>query len=167
MLKIIEVIEDANRKDCSLPALALALTLPDICSQIEYPHETNVGHRYRLWYEKHVHKNESFHHLQNTYYARFHQEESLLESFSGHACYKLRCLLLHQGDSALSGEVKYDDLYFHIDSETEVKLREEKPKEDHIKINSKLLSEYLCKHAKEYYENHPNKELFRKQMTHS
>ena len=42
MLKIIEVIEDANSKNCSLPALALALTLPDICSQIEYPNETNV-----------------------------------------------------------------------------------------------------------------------------
>lgn len=54
MLKIIEVIEDANSKNCSLPALALALTLPDICSQIEYPNETNVGYRYREWYNHHV-----------------------------------------------------------------------------------------------------------------
>ncbi|MBO0475732.1 hypothetical protein DOK76_01540 [Vagococcus sp. DIV0080] len=166
MLKIIEVIEDANRKDCSLPALALALTLPDICSQIEYPHETNVGYRYRQWYKNHVHTHEEYHELQNTYYARVHSEENMLAHFNGHACYKLRCLLLHQGDSALQGEVLYEDLYFHIDS-TQDPNDYLGFKDGHISVNSKLLSEYLCKYAKEYYNSHPNKDLFQKQVSHA
>ncbi|MCM2139091.1 hypothetical protein [Vagococcus fluvialis] len=166
MLKIIEVIEDANSKNCSLPALALALTLPDICSQVEYPNETNVGYRYREWYNHHVHRHEEFHFLQNTYYAKQHNEENALSKFSGYACYKLRCLLLHQGDFAMQGEVKYDDLYFHIDSSHDLEAMDA-VSDDHISINSKLLSEYLCKHARAYYEKHPDKELFKKEMSHS
>lgn len=166
MLKIIEIIEDANSKNCPLPALALALTLPDICSQIEYPNETNVGYRYRQWYNNHIHKREEFHHLQNTYYAKVHGEENVLAHFNGYVCYKLRCLLLHQGDSALYGEVKYDDLYFHIDSSEDASGLEG-AEDHHISVNSKLLSEYLCKHAKDYYERHPNKELFKKQLSHN
>ena len=37
MLEKIEAIEKALDNKSFLPALALALTLPDICGQIEYP----------------------------------------------------------------------------------------------------------------------------------
>ena len=37
MIKKIEAIEEAIKYKCYLPALSLALTIPDICGQIEYP----------------------------------------------------------------------------------------------------------------------------------
>ena len=37
VLEKINAIRVALEKECYLPALALALTLPDICGQIEYP----------------------------------------------------------------------------------------------------------------------------------
>ena len=174
MLKIIEVIQDANAKNCPLPALALALTLPDICSQIEYPDEKNVGYRYRNWYNSHVHKHEEFHCTLNKHAAPVdsacHSMEEMLHKFNGYACYKLRCLLLHQGDAAMSGEIKYDNLYFHIhDGEAS---QPDRPADqtgrpiEHISINSKLLCDYLCLYAKKYYNEHTDKELFTKKLVH-
>ena len=37
MINKIESIEKAIKYKCYLPALSLALTIPDICGQIEYP----------------------------------------------------------------------------------------------------------------------------------
>lgn len=37
MIDKIAAIRKAVESECYLPALALALTLPDICGQIEYP----------------------------------------------------------------------------------------------------------------------------------
>lgn len=36
MINKIEAIEEAVKHKCYLPALSLALTIPDICGQIEY-----------------------------------------------------------------------------------------------------------------------------------
>ncbi len=36
MDKIVDAIEDAIKKRCFLPALALSLVIPDICSQYDY-----------------------------------------------------------------------------------------------------------------------------------
>ncbi len=175
MLKIIEVIQDANAKNCPLPALALALTLPDICSQIEYPNEKNVGYRYRNWYNNHVHKHEDFHCTLNTLNSydklnAIHEMETMLHKFNGYACYKLRCLLLHQGDAAMTGEIKYDNLYFNIHSGEETQTVSPTKQNDqpieHLSINSKLLCDYLCTYAKKYYDEHPNKELFQKKILH-
>lgn len=41
MNEVIESIEDALDKECWIPALALALTLPDTCGSIEYPEMIN------------------------------------------------------------------------------------------------------------------------------
>lgn len=175
MLKIIEVIQDANAKNCPLPALALALTLPDICSQIEYPNEKNVGYRYRNWYNNHVHKHEAFHCTLNTQSisndSSCQSMEEMLHKFNGYACYKLRCLLLHQGEAAINGEIKYDNLYFHVHDgvsvQTDLPASSTGKPTEHISINSKLLCDYLCLYAKKYYNEHTNKHLFTKQLIHN
>lgn len=62
-------------------ALALALTLPDICGSIEYPNEGKVGVRYRNWCDT---------------WGR-------MLAVSGADCYALRCAYLHSGSEEFSG----------------------------------------------------------------
>jgi hypothetical protein len=70
-------------------ALALALTIPDICGQIEYPHwagSGNTGKRYPAWFDIWV-KEKLF---------RFgHQGKEF--PMSGSDCYALRNAFLHTG----------------------------------------------------------------------
>ena len=48
LLRLVEDVERAIDHECFFAALALALTLPDICGKAEYPSEDN-GPRYRKW----------------------------------------------------------------------------------------------------------------------
>ena len=64
----VEAIEDALDKECFLPALALTLVLPDICSEYEYPtiykkKDEYNGHKgqgaaYAKWYDEYIYKYE-------------------------------------------------------------------------------------------------------------
>jgi hypothetical protein len=51
--KIIKDIDVSLENGAYLGALALALTLPDICGKAKYP-SLNVGERYKKWYNEHV-----------------------------------------------------------------------------------------------------------------
>ena len=53
LIKLVEDIERAIEHECYFSALALALTLPDICGKAEYP-ELKVGERYRKWCQKYI-----------------------------------------------------------------------------------------------------------------
>ena len=65
-------------------ALALALTLPDICAIIEYPNITLVGERYIKWSNSHIF---------------IDNPSNVNENFAGAALYQLRCNFLHSGSS--------------------------------------------------------------------
>ena len=57
---LIRLIDDINRaleNEAYFAALALALTLPDICGKAKYPNERN-GTRYINWYDEYVGKYE-------------------------------------------------------------------------------------------------------------
>lgn len=47
MLEKVKDVKLALKGGAYQSALALALTLPDICGQIEYPNEKSVGERYK------------------------------------------------------------------------------------------------------------------------
>lgn len=67
-------------------ALALALTMPDICGRISYPHlAKNSEERYVLWFDTY---------LAEKYQGGFIQEQIL----AGANMYALRCAFLHQGE---------------------------------------------------------------------
>ena len=53
LIKLVEDIERAIEHECYFSALALALTLPDICGKAEYP-ELKVGERYKKWCQKYI-----------------------------------------------------------------------------------------------------------------
>jgi len=79
---IVNDINNALDNKSYLSALSLALTLPDVCGKAEYP-EKNTGERYKLWYDEHIGKYETF--------------EGDTEPFlSGEVIYSLRNSFLHQ-----------------------------------------------------------------------
>ena len=75
-------------------ALALALTLPDICGQVEYPNETQVGERYRNWIDNYVDDSA----FDVNFYPR------VFGGMTSARIYKLRCSFLHSGNDDLQNE---------------------------------------------------------------
>lgn len=84
--RILSEIKQSVDNKCFVAALALALTLPDICGRIEYPNDTVAG-RYIKWY--------------NTYIGKYERPSNAYESdmpyTSGELIFNLRNSLLHQG----------------------------------------------------------------------
>lgn len=96
MEKIVASIEEALDKGCFLPALALTLTIPDICAQLDYPEiyhkkEEYDGHwgqggAYAKWYDENIAKYETT------------GRNDFKDHINGRHCWKLRCGFLHNGE---------------------------------------------------------------------
>lgn len=84
--EILSEIKKSVENECFVAALALALTLPDICGKAEYPNDSIAG-RYIKWY--------------NTYVGKYEKPSdpygSDMPYTSGELIYNLRNSLLHQG----------------------------------------------------------------------
>lgn len=80
-------IETCLDNRCYLAALALALTVPDICGKAEYPLAGN-GKRYRDWYQEHIGKYEI---VEDEHF-------SGMPYLSGDLLYQLRNSFLHSGN---------------------------------------------------------------------
>jgi len=90
--RIICDIEKAMKAEGFMSALALTLTLPDVCAQIEYPsiyhkEEEYEGHKgqgaaYSKWYDEYIAKYEI-------------DPESEGRVMTGRECWRLRCGLFH------------------------------------------------------------------------
>lgn len=66
-------------------ALILALTIPDICSKIEYP-ELKQKKRYQKWFDENVYEYNI---------GKLGKEEKNFDCFNGYMCYLLRCRMVH------------------------------------------------------------------------
>lgn len=73
-------------------SLTVALTLPDICSKIEFPEE-NTGKRYPEWFDKYV---------GDKYKVNIIGQEICF--LVGQDAYALRCALLHQGEIDITSQ---------------------------------------------------------------
>lgn len=92
--KIATAIEDAIEKRCFLPALALSLVIPDICSKYDYPDiydgktkyrgRTGQGAAYAKWYDKNIGDYDI-------------DPTTGIGLIDGRTCWKLRCEFLHSG----------------------------------------------------------------------
>lgn len=87
MERKIKDVKNALKCGAFQSALALALTLPDICSQIEYPNENVVGKRYSDWCNKYLNLSDC--------QVGFGTEDAEL---NGKLVYCLRCAFLHSGN---------------------------------------------------------------------
>lgn len=95
--KLIEDVERATEHECYLAALALALTLPDICGKAEFPNDGN-GARYKKWCKKFVCDIRS----RNT-------PSGDMPYLNEDMIYGLRNLFLHQGTPNVKPSSSWDD----------------------------------------------------------
>lgn len=157
MLDLIEEIEKATEAGFLKVALGMALTLPDICGQIEYPDINRVGDRYAKWCDKFLH-NQGFTTVGN--------EDGKI--ISGDMCYKLRCSYLHSGNTELNQRKRddYPDFILILCNKEnqgvycEPRHFNAEGKEVLITLDVYHLIEILCRVTKEYYDSHDNKNVF-------
>ena len=86
LIKIVDEVKKSIDNECFMAALALVLTIPDICGKAEYP-DAGISERYIKWYNMYVGKYEK---PSDPY------GEDMPYS-SGEIIYNLRNSFLHQG----------------------------------------------------------------------
>lgn len=159
MLNLINDIENTIKHNCLRTALGMALTLPDICGQVEYPEIKAVGERYIKWCDNYL-KNQGF----------ITTGDLGDKVISGEMCYKLRCAYLHSGNLNLNQRKNDDFPEFHLlmcskeddGIYCEPLHKDLEGKDLIITIDVRHLTFVLCNAAKEYYEKHEDKTDFKK-----
>lgn len=107
--EIIESVRDAVGKECWIPALATALTLPDIMGQVEFPEmvfksgKRKVGDQYMAWFAKHIER-----HFTDTQ-GWDEDDNSINPYFTTDMCWQLRCTVLHQGNDGIKHEFNFEN----------------------------------------------------------
>lgn len=141
-------LEDGN----FLAALALALTIPDVCGHVEYPKAGN-GNRYRDWFE-------------NFFDNAFNGPVTMSNPhnlpvpprFNASDCYELRCAVLHSGNTDMKlTRVNFDRfmLYRKIDVQSGVQFEEGKPQTEqkYIYLDVTRFCTLMCDVAQKYYNS--------------
>ncbi len=151
-------------------ALALALTLPDICGGIEYPElvktyrdgrimrdrsgepTRDVGSQYIRWFDQ----------FAAEYFKR--NPEDGEPYLSGERCWQLRCEYLHQ-NKGFANEEGQTETHFHlgINCGTSVCMSEPGGTErqnEHIRLDIQQICSRMCLAARAYYENNYEKKDF-------
>lgn len=161
-LEKIESIRDAYKAGFYEPALALALTIPDICAKVEHPAEESVTRRYIDWCNAHIFTD--------------HSTDTDV-SFAGAALYQLRCHFLHNGDSEIfknNGRTWTQVAFREFDlmepkdgSGTELMFKIMTFKDTDTgeitykaKMNLRYIIDIICDCAEEFYDSWLNKNDF-------
>ncbi|MGD7048587.1 hypothetical protein FZC83_07190 [Rossellomorea marisflavi] len=123
MLDKINDINLALNNKNYLSALALSLTLPDICGAIEYPHfihkngKRNVGKQYAAWFDNRANR----YFADNTGWTKDYTRAKN-PYFTGEMCYSLRCSFLHDGNSNIKNWDNKEDTDFFYSYEFELAI---------------------------------------------
>ena len=92
MRQFIQAIEISLNTQNWYSALALALTLPDICGKIDYPNLHRKSRlRYSKWFDMYV--GEEY---------KMTIEGETITFLTGNDCFALRCSYLHEGSNKVS-----------------------------------------------------------------
>lgn len=155
MIQKIKAIGDAIKHECYLPALALTLTLPDICGQVE---TAQTGRNsYINWYDKYV---KPLYYIENY--------EVTMRQFDGELCYALRCAFLHAGNFDLKKNKEEMNVIFrlHVDMVNGKPIYHNEYWEEEgkniIDMDVNRLCYLICYAAKEFYYNYKDKSIFEK-----
>ena len=161
----IKDIRNALDNECFLSALALVLTLPDICGKVEFPKE--VGRKgYIDWFDK--------------YGLPYYQDNSEYDNeyegtqFDGKACYSLRCAYLHSGNMDIENgklRVKINQFDLCISSTKDSGIYVDKcgvitsNYSDEIvysvRLDVRKLCKVLCDAVEKYIKDFQDKEMFK------
>ena len=159
-MKLINEIRASVKAGLFRCALGMALTLPDICGQVEFPEE-GVGKRYKDWCNKYL-MNQGYITVGS---APGDPSSSIL---SGDICYKLRCAYLHSGNIELDQKKHNKYPFFELRMTSaedngiyiEPYVEDEAGKVLHFTLDIRHLCCVLCNAAEEYYKNHKPKSDF-------
>lgn len=161
MNKVLQDIKRAYNAGAYRSAFALALTLPDICGQIEYPHIAGCGDRYAKWIDNYLVDDEESGRIYMTI-----QRGELKEGFvqvDGRTYFRLRCVYLHSGSTDLDdGKKDYPDFEFVLLSEEDKGIYSRMKVDDGVQnrmiVDIRGEIKTLVHSALEYYK--ANKEKF-------
>lgn len=107
--EIIESVRNAVAKECWIPALTTALTLPDILGQVEFSEivfrggKRKVGEQYKAWFAEHVEHHFADEHGWSEDY------KPINPYFTADMCWQLRCSVLHQGNDDIKHEFNFEN----------------------------------------------------------
>lgn len=167
MIEKIKEIEKAIGAGYYHCALALALTIPDICGK-EYRHELgeNLSDKemYIRWFDEFV--AQIYLKVPNL---KFPNGTNI--TFNGFACYLLRCAYLHSGNYDLKAQnekIKIKEFRLHYSKPSfkynlyKVVLTDEG--EFILDVDASGFCRAICMAATDFYENTPDKSLFKDSM---
>jgi hypothetical protein len=142
----------------------MALTLPDICRNVEFPNVHVAGERYVSWCEKYLF-NQGYIPSLVVDYSKPQEEWERVRAIEPEMCYKLRCAFLHSGNLELNQRKNdaYPTFRLHISSTEENGVYTDSnwiEDMNQISLDVRKLARVLCNAAKEYYESHEVKEDF-------
>lgn len=171
----INEIEFALKNKMYQSALALTLTLPDICGQVEMP-SARVGARYKSWFDQYV---------APLYIPKYIADIAAPQKriIDGSVCYRLRCSYLHagsdfikemEGKNAIRSEedaaykISYH-LFLTIDEDSADGIEcntdnSTKEREYIVHINVPTLCRKVCEAARNYIQGHSNPSAFNKNI---
>ncbi len=128
MLQKLEAIKKAYSDGNYMAALALSLTIPDICGQVEFP-EINyktfgkgyVGERYKKWFDLHLKQYYGEEEIMHTDLAALDNKTKRV--FNADICYALRCAVLHSGnDDVARANSAYNFMIYATNIDIEVPI---------------------------------------------
>lgn len=161
--RLIDDINKALDAEAYMAALALALTLPDICAKAEYGDTLRNKERYIKWFDEYIGKYEV---------CPREEGEECMPYLSGEVVYSLRNNVLHQGTPNIEKE-KIKDKTNQIDKFILV-IEKKKPfdiyadmsgvgsdlqgrSEREYRVNVRRLCLIICEVASHYYKKNLNR----------
>ncbi|PEX91821.1 hypothetical protein [Bacillus cereus] len=155
MDKLIKEITNSLDNKNYLSALALTLTLPDICGKIAYPEIKGVGKRYAQWYNEYIHKFENPDGMED------------VDRFDGEAVYKLHCNFLHDGSSYMKGkynQTESKDFVFELTDTMTFYSKSWENNEDDCSIRIEIgvidFCRKMCLVAGDFYNKNSEPDIF-------
>ncbi len=164
---IIKDIETSLKSEAFLSALALALTLPDICGKAEFPQDGN-GSRYIKWFDNYIGQYEKPPQKHDEQHNKFDD----MPYMSGEVVYQLRNCFLHQGTPNIESGKIHDPrckvTHFTLTitnaingGSSSISQNSSLESEDRtLEINIVNLCCKLCLVAKAYYDDNKDKFTF-------
>ena len=154
-----------------LAALALALSIPDICGQVEYPNLSGKGHtgeRYKKWFDNYI-----FDDYNATGASPFYNpniqlgkngltlKELIPPDFTSDDCYQLRCAVLHSGNTDMDlSKVNFQRFKIVVDKDENAILSGvnytfgQPTKDAYVHLNLLRFCNIICEKAEQCYNNH-------------
>ena len=137
MIDKINDIKRAIEAKAYLSALALALTIPDICGKLAHPAISQIRERYAKWFDDYV-------------FPFYGPPKKEYPQFTGEICYKLRCAFLHAGNTE-GIPIDQFDLCMDGCSCFGSTWRIDSDKKQHIRINIEEFCLAVCNAVEQFH----------------